>query len=129
MARVGRKPQGWKLIDRLSAGESCKARLKAFLETMAGQCTVEEACQSLGIEQSRFFALRNAWLEKAVDLLEPKPAGRPRKALPDEPRVEDLKQEVRDLERRLLAAELRAKLAEAGVSQPSQPRRKKGVPR
>jgi transposase-like protein len=129
MARVGRKPQGWKLIDRLSAEESCKARLKAFLETMAGQGTVAEACRKLGIEQSRFFALRNHWLQEAVDLLAPKPAGRPRKAGPDEPQVEELKQEVHDLKQRLLAAELRAKLAEAGVSRPSQKRQKKGAPR
>lgn len=129
MVRAGRKPQGWKLIDRLSADESCKARLKAFLETMTAQCTVGEACRNLGIEQSRFFAMRNAWLEEAVALLEPKPAGRPRKATSDEPRVEELKQEVRDLEQRLMAAELRAKLAKAGVSRPSHERRKKGAPR
>lgn len=129
MARAGRKPQGWNLIDRLSADESCKARLKAFLETMTGHCTVDEACRKLGIKPSRFFVLRNDWLEKAVNLLEPKPTGRPRKAPPDEPRVEELRQEVRDLEQRLLGAELRAELAEADVSPPSHERRKKGAPR
>ena len=129
MARAGRTPQGWTLIDRLSADDSCKARLKAFLETMTAQCTVGEACRNLGIEQSRFFAMRNSWLEEAVALLEPKPAGRPRKATSDEPRVDELKQEIRDLEQRLMAAELRAKLAEAGVSRPSHERRKKGAPR
>jgi hypothetical protein len=129
MARAGRKPQGWNLIDRLSADDSCKARLKAFLETMTAQCTVGDACQKLGIKPSRFFILRNSWLEEAVGLLEPKPTGRPRKAPPDEPRVEELKQEIRDLEQRLMAAELRAKLAEAGVSRPSHERRKKGAPR
>lgn len=129
MARVGRKPQGWKLIDQLSADESCKARFTAFLETMSGQRTVREVCQELGIQQSRFFALRNQWLQEAVDLLAPKPMGRPRNALPDEPPVEELKQQVHDLQQRVLAAELRAKLAEAGVSRSSQPRRKKGAPR
>ena len=129
MTRVGRKPQGWKLIDHLSADEDSKARLKAFLRTMSGQCTVAEVCAELGIEQSRFFALRNKWLEEAAGLLAAKPAGRPRKAEPDEPQVEELKQELRDLEQRLVAAELRARLAEAGVSRPSQQRRKKGAPR
>jgi hypothetical protein len=62
-------------------------------------------------------------------LLAPKPAGRPHKATPDQPQVEELKQEIRDLEQRLMAAELRAKLAEAGVSRPSHERRKKGAPR
>jgi hypothetical protein len=129
MIRVGRKPQGWKLIDHLSADEDSKARLKAFLRTMSGQCTVAEACAELGIEQSRFFALRNQWLEGSAGLLAPKPAGRPRQAAADEPQVEQLKQEVRDLKQRLLAAELRARLAEAGVSRPSHERRKKGAPR
>lgn len=49
MTRVGRKPQGWKLIDRLSGDADCKARLKAFLLTMTGQCTVPEVCHELGI--------------------------------------------------------------------------------
>lgn len=126
MARVGRKPQGWKLIDRLSADEPSKARLKAFLQTMSGQCTVEEACRELGIEQSRFFALRNKWLEEAVGLLAPKPAGRPRKAADDSPGEPA---EMHQLRQQLLAAELRAKLAEAGISQTSRERRKKGAPR
>lgn len=126
MARVGRKPQGWKLIDRLSADEPSKARLKAFLQTMSGQSTVEEACRELGIEQSRFFALRNKWLEEAVGLLAPKPAGRPRKAADDSPGEPA---EMHQLRQQLLAAELRAKLAEEGISQTSRERRKKGAPR
>ena len=125
MARVGRKPQGWKLIDRLSADEASKARLKAILRTLSGECRVEDACQELGIEQSRFFALRNKWLEEAAGLLAPKPAGRPAK--PPEPPAEP--PQVRDLKEQLMAAELRAKLAEAGLSRTSRERRKKGAPR
>jgi transposase-like protein len=123
MARVGRKPQGWKLIDRLSGDEDSKARLKAFLETMAGECTVPEACEGLGIKQSRFFVLRNDWLQEALGLLAPKPTGRPRKAPPEEPAVLELRQQVHQLEQQLLAAELRARLAEAKQAAP-QPRKK-----
>ena len=129
MARVGRKPQGWKLIDRLSGDEDCKARLKAFLETMTGQCTVAEACCELGIEQSRFFALRNQWLEQALGLLEPKPAGRPRKTSSDEPQVAELKQRVQQLQQRLLGAELRAQLAQDQAAQSPHQERKKGARR
>lgn len=124
MARAGRKPQGWKLIDRLLADESSKARLKEFLRTMTGECTVDEACRELGIEKSRFFALRDKWLGEAVGLLAPKPAGRPRKA-PEEPEIDPA--EVRLLKQQLMAAELRARLAEAGISRTSRPRRKKGA--
>lgn len=127
MARAGRKPQGWKHIDRLSAEESCKARLRAFLETMSGQCTVKEACRKLGIEQSRFFALRNQWLQEAVDLLAPKPAGRPPTARHDTPPADSSM--VRELKQQLLTAQLRAKLAEAGVSRPSHGPQKKGASR
>jgi hypothetical protein len=126
MARVGRKPQGWKLIDHLSGDENSKARLKAFLETMTGQCTVAEACQRLGIEQSRFFALRNDWLQEALGLLAPKPAGRPRKAPLEEPQVAELKQRMHKLEQQLLGAELRARLAEAKTVKPARHERKKG---
>lgn len=129
MVRAGRKPQGWKLIDRVAAEESCKARLRAFLETMSGQCTVAEACRKLGIEQSRFFVLRNEWLEEAVGLLTPKPAGRPRKTAAEDPQVADLKRQVEQLERRALAAELRAKLAEARVAKSTATGRKKGARR
>lgn len=129
MARVGRKPQGWKLIDRLSGDKESKARLKAFLETMTGECTVPEVCEKLGIKQSRFFVLRNVWLEEALGLLDPKPAGRPRKAPPEEPRVVELEQRLHKLEQQLMAAELRARLAEAKTVKPARHERKKGIRR
>ncbi|HEX5271047.1 MAG TPA: hypothetical protein VFW33_11185 [Gemmataceae bacterium] len=117
------------MIDRLSGDEDCKARFKAFLQTMTGQCTVPGACQELGIEQSRFFALRSTWLQESLNLLEPKPRGRPRKATPDEPQMAELKQQMEQLQQQLRLAELRAQLAEAGVTPPSRQRRKKGAPR
>ena len=126
MSRVGRKPQGWKLIERLSAEESSKARLKAFLQTMTGECTVNEACQQLGIEKSRFFVLRNTWLEQAAHLLDPKSAGRPRKTA-DESETES--PEARQLKQQLMAAELRARLAEAKATEATPPKRKKGTRR
>jgi len=129
MSRVGRKPQGWKLIDRLSGDEDSKARLKAFLETMTGECTVPEACEELGIKPSRFFVLRNDWLQDSLGLLEPKPAGRPRKAPPEEPQVLQLKQQVHKLEQQLMAAELRARLAEAKATKSAPAERKKGARR
>ena len=129
MVRAGRKPQGWKLIDQVSGDDSCKARVRAFLETMTGHCTVAEACRELGIKPSRFFVLRGAWLEEAVGLLAPKPAGRPRKTATEDPQVAELKQQLHEWERRALAAELRAKLAEARLPKATPTRRKKRTPR
>ena len=82
----------------------------------------------LGVGPSRFFKLRGDWLQEAVGLLAPKPIGRPRE-IRDEPPAAELKQQVHDLKQQLLAAELRAKLAEGGVLRPRRPRRKKGIRR
>ncbi len=49
MTRLGRKPQGAVLVDPLSGSEHAKARLKAFLATLSGELSVEEACLQLGI--------------------------------------------------------------------------------
>lgn len=127
MSRAGRKPQGWKLIDDLVGDAQSKARVKVFLQTLTGECTVDDACDMLGIGPSRFFKLRNDWLQEAVDLLGPKPLGRPPKT-PDEPPAAELKRQVHELKQQLLGAELRAKLAEAGALRPLRPR-KKGSPR
>jgi hypothetical protein len=125
VSRVGRKPQGWKLIDGLAGDAQCKARLKAFLQTLTGECTVDEVCARLGIGPSRFFDLRNEWLQEAMDLLGPKPIGRPPKTH-DGPPAAELKQQLHDLKQQLLSAELRAKLAEAGALRPLRPSEKKG---
>jgi hypothetical protein len=125
VSRAGRKPQGWKLIDDLAGDAQSKARVKVFLQTLTGACTVDEACALLGIGPSRFFKLRGDWLQESVDLLAPKPIGRPRESR-DEPASAELKLQVHDLKQQLLGAELRAKLAEAGVLRPLRPRRKKG---
>jgi transposase-like protein len=129
LARVGRKPQGWNLIDRLSGEKSCKDRLKAFLQTLSGQSKIEEACRDLGLGPSRFFHLRNCWLQEAADLLAPKPTGRPPKKTHPDPQVTQLQAEVRQLKQRLLAAELRAQLAEAGALRAKPAPQKKGIPR
>ena len=129
MARLGRKPQGYQLIDRLDGDSRYKARLKGFLDTLTGQSTVNQACEKLGMGPSRFFDLRNRWLQAALDLLAPKQAGRPRKVADAEPRVLELERQLRDVEQRLKSAELRADLAEAGVARPARERRKKGAPR
>src|SRR5271166_3424294 len=104
MSRVGRKPQGAELVDTLGGSEHAKARLKAFLETLSGELTVDEACEQLGICASRFFDQRNAWLHGSLELLEPRLPGRPRKAEPPE-EVEQLRKRVQELETRVVVAE------------------------
>ena len=77
MARVGRKPLGAAHVDHLTGSPLAKERLRWILQTMRGERTVEEACRALSIGPSRFHAMRNRWLQRAVGLLEPRRAGRP----------------------------------------------------
>ena len=112
MARAGRKPQGWKLIEGLGGDAQGKARLIAVLQTLAGERTVKDVCQELGIQQSRFFEMRTNWLHEARDLLSPKRVGRPPHEQLVDPQVRALEARISELQQQVAAAELRAKLAE-----------------
>lgn len=47
--RTGRKPAGPQIGQRLEGSPTAKQRLEVILETIAGQLTVPQACQRLGI--------------------------------------------------------------------------------
>ena len=99
-------------VDRLCGSERAKLRLQTILKTLQGEMTVPQACQLLGIGVSRFHALRNEWLLGALDLLEPRPLGRPPRA--DSPELEQLAQlqaQNRELEQQCRVAEVREELA------------------
>jgi len=61
-----------RLAFMASGSKRAKIRLEMILKTRMGEPTVEEACQRLGIGESRFHALRNQWLQEALELLEPR---------------------------------------------------------
>ena len=73
----GRRPSGPEFVDKLTASDKAKARLKILLETMTGDRRVLEACELLGIGEARFDQLRLTALAAALDALEDRPAGRP----------------------------------------------------
>lgn len=75
----GRPPKGAGLVDGLDGSTGAKQRLKVFLETLSGEKAVGEASRELGIGEAAFYKARSQWLEDAVELLEPKRAGRPPK--------------------------------------------------
>jgi hypothetical protein len=86
--------------------------LQTILKTLQGELTVPQACQVLGIGESRFHALRNQWLQEALDLLEPRPLGRPAQAVsPEQEEVARLQAENQDLKQRCRVAEVREELA------------------
>lgn len=124
MTHVGRKPQGVKLLEEVPGSEHARRRMTLFLETMAGQRTVVEACRELGIGESRFFAQRAEWLAGALGLLEPRSPGRPPRPAPtaSSAELEALRRQVGELEARAMAAEVRAELGGA-LPQGIRPRR------
>ena len=133
MARRGRKPLAAGHVAHLSGSETAKQRLSMILKTMAGDVTVAEACNELGIRESRFHALRNQWLQEALALLEPRRVGRPPKPpASDETRqIAELEQVVKELEQQVDVAGVRREIAEIlpHVARVADPTEKKTVAR
>jgi hypothetical protein len=108
----GRRPGGPEQVERLDGTPEAKRRLRVILETVAGDKSVAEACKELGIGEARFHELRAVALEGAVESLEARAAGRPRKEEATEPgRVEALEREIRELKLAVQAARVREELA------------------
>ena len=110
---AGRPPKGPRLVEGLDASEEAKRKLKVILETIAGELSVSEACERLGVSESRFHQLRDEVLSAGASSLEPKPRGRPRKEVGSEPEVEALKREVDELREELEFARARTVIATA----------------
>lgn len=115
MAHTGRKPLAARHVDHLRGSEHARQRMKLLLECMLGEKTIPEACGELGICESRYHAMRNQWMQEALELLEPRPTGRPPKA----PRSDELQQRLSQLEtenqqlrEQLQAAEVSRQIAE-----------------
>ena len=111
MSHPGRKPQGGRLVDELQGSPHAKQRARLFIETLAGEKTVGQACAELGVGESRFFALRGEWLQQGVEFLEPRAAGRPpQPEPPDSAELRALRRRVRELEGELLGAQIKDEL-------------------
>jgi hypothetical protein len=101
------------LVERLEGSDHAKQRLQVMLETLSGVRSIPEACQILGIGESMFHRLRAEVLQTALDRLEPRPLGRPRRALTAEgQQVDTLAQEVEELRTELQASQVREELAQ-----------------
>jgi hypothetical protein len=130
---AGRPPEGVNHVDRLEGPEELKERLRVILETLTGACSIPQACERLGISESRLHDLRREALEGALGALMPRPAGRPASTLPPgAEREADLELRVKELEVDLQAALVRTELAlamphlfEGGSKKKGSHRRKK----
>jgi len=114
MTRRGRKPLALEHVRRLDGSDHAKQRMTTLLKTLHSDCDVGEACAQMHLSESHFHALRHQWLQRALQLLEPRTPGRPRKQRgPETERIEQLEQEVRDLERELTLTRARCEVLEA----------------
>jgi hypothetical protein len=113
MSRAGPKPQGPALVRHLEGSPLAKERLEVILQTLAGQLSVGEACQRLGIREAMFFKLRTKVLEAGLARLEPRPLGRPpHHRTAAEERSIELEQQVEELQAELKIAAVREEVAQ-----------------
>ena len=128
---MSRPPGGVGHVDRLDGPEELKWRLRVLLDTLAGRVSVAQACEELGVSESRLHELRRQALVGALGALMPKPAGRPATAETTTAREKDLESRIQELEVDLQAALVRTELALAmpdlfrGGSKKNRRRRKK----
>jgi hypothetical protein len=104
----GRKAPGPEFVQRLHGSAASKRRLEIILKTMTGQLSVEEASKTLGITPQHLHTLRQEALQAAVQRLEPRPMGRPRRAAAP---AAVLEAAMTRLQQELQAAQLREEIA------------------
>ena len=113
MSKRGRPPLGLGHVDRLPGSDEARARLRIILATLSGEKTIPEACAELRVGESRFHELRNEFLAKGIESLEPKPLGRPPDPGPSDMERENLRlhRENEQLKLEVQAAQIREEIA------------------
>jgi transposase-like protein len=108
---MSRPPEGVGHVERLEGPEDVKRRLRVLMETLVGRKSVVEACEELGISESRLHEMRREALVGALGALMPKPSGRPARVEPTTTRERELQEQIGELEVDLQAALVRTELA------------------
>jgi hypothetical protein len=112
MTHAGRTPLGPALVEHLEGSQRAKQRLEVILATIAGQLTIDQACQRLGIKPAMFHRLRTEVLEAGLARLEPRPIGRPpQSTTAEEQKCEELQLQVDQLQDELKIAQVREDIA------------------
>jgi hypothetical protein len=114
------------LLSRLVGSATAKDRLWWVVQTLAGLRSVDEASAGLGISPRRFHYLRTQLMQQAVEMLEPRPPGRPAQARESTRSNEAaLTAELQQLKLDLQAARIREEIALAMPHLLNRSRRKK----
>lgn len=121
---MARPNKGLAHVDGLPGDQETKWRLKVILATLTGEMLVDEAYEELGVGPTQFANLRKQALQGALDALQAKPVGRPRRAASvSEEEIEAMRQRIAELEHD--AAIQRSRLELAILPLLKKPRRSK----
>lgn len=108
----GRPPLKSALVDALQGPQETKQRLRVILATISGELSIIQACEQLGISETRFFDLRRQALEGALAGIAPGEPGRPAQTeSADAAKVKELQRQLDDVKYDLYTAKVRAELA------------------
>lgn len=110
---MGRPNKGVDHVDNCDGSKQSKLRTQVVLKTIAGELSVNEACDTLGVQRPQFAKLRVRALQGAVEALEPGRPGRPRKHDAEtDLRLTELASKVASLEKQLEFERARAEIAQ-----------------
>jgi transposase-like protein len=99
--------------DKLDVSPEARERLRAVLDNLAGEVSMSEAAERVGVKESRFYYIREYVLQQAGKAAEMRKSG-PKKPLRnpvDVERIAGLEAELRETRIELEAARLRTELA------------------
>ena len=108
----GRYPAGSEYVEKVEGSELAKERGRVLLEMQAGRLRLQEACELLGVRETRLHQLRHAAMQGWVQSLEPGVPGRPGlAATPEAERIGELEQQLAQKDLELQEALVRAEVA------------------
>lgn len=111
---MARPNKGAGHVDPLVGSELSKERLRVILMTFTGELSVLDARRQLGLSDGRFHTLRKLALQAALDGLQPRPMGRPRKGhTADQRRIAALEAELEAAREALQIERVKRELAQA----------------
>jgi hypothetical protein len=108
----GRYPAGSEYVEKVEGSQLAKERGRVLLELQAGRLRLLEACEQLGVRETRLHQLRHAAMQGWVQNLEPGVPGRPGLSLtPKAERIRELEQLLAEKELALQQALVREEVA------------------
>jgi hypothetical protein len=108
----GRYPAGSEYVDKVEGSPLAKERGRVLLELQAGRLRLLEACELLGVRETRLHQLRHAAMQGWVQGLEPGVPGRPGVSnTPEGERLRELEEQLAQKELALQEAQVRAEVA------------------